>query len=150
MNIDADGSFSLGLSTTVLPQAIALGTNHSGTIAGKLNGEITPTTPSDCWIEYTSTRVDAFSLKPPLSSCGMPHAYSTFSMARCTSPAASDSTLPCSAVISAASSLLLATNSSRNLNSTVDRAASDTSRQLCQARDAAATASSTTSADAKS
>ena len=43
---EADGSFSLGLRTTALPQAIATGTNHSGTMAGKLNGEITATTPS--------------------------------------------------------------------------------------------------------
>jgi hypothetical protein len=35
---DADGSFSPGLSITVLPQAIAMGANHSGTMAGKLNG----------------------------------------------------------------------------------------------------------------
>ena len=42
---DADGSFSEGLSTTALPQAIAIGTNHSGTMAGKLKGEITATTP---------------------------------------------------------------------------------------------------------
>ena len=47
----ADGSFSLGLSTTVLPQAIATGKNHSGTIAGKLNGEMTATTPSGWRIE---------------------------------------------------------------------------------------------------
>ena len=40
------GSFSDGLSTTVFPAATASGTNHSGTIAGKLNGEITATTPS--------------------------------------------------------------------------------------------------------
>jgi hypothetical protein len=43
---DADGSFSDGLRTTVLPVAIAMGKNHIGTIAGKLNGEMTPTTPS--------------------------------------------------------------------------------------------------------
>ena len=48
---DADGSFSLGLSTTVLPHAIAFGMNHSGTMAGKLNGEITPTTPRGWRIE---------------------------------------------------------------------------------------------------
>jgi hypothetical protein len=48
---EADGSFSDGFSTTALPQAIAIGTNHSGTMAGKLNGEITATTPSDCRIE---------------------------------------------------------------------------------------------------
>ena len=39
----ADGSFSDGLITTLLPQATAIGTNHIGTIAGKLNGEITAT-----------------------------------------------------------------------------------------------------------
>ena len=47
----ADGSFSDGLITTLLPQATAIGTNHSGTIAGKLNGEITATTPSGWRIE---------------------------------------------------------------------------------------------------
>src|SRR3712207_6885363 len=45
--IDADGSFSLGFSTTVLPAAMATGKNHIGTMAGKLKGLITPTTPRD-------------------------------------------------------------------------------------------------------
>ncbi|KJL45906.1 hypothetical protein RS81_00001 [Microbacterium terrae] len=57
----ADGSFSLGLRTTALPAAIAIGKNHIGTIAGKLNGEMTPTTPSGCLVEYTSMPLDAFS-----------------------------------------------------------------------------------------
>ena len=48
----ADGSFSLGLTTTVLPAAIAIGKNHIGTMAGKLNGEMMPTTPSGWRIEY--------------------------------------------------------------------------------------------------
>src|SRR6185437_708602 len=48
---DADGSFSLGLSTTALPAAIATGKNHMGTIAGKLNGLMMPTTPSGCLME---------------------------------------------------------------------------------------------------
>ena len=47
----ADGSFSLGLRTTALPQAIAMGMNHIGTMAGKLNGEMTATTPSGWRIE---------------------------------------------------------------------------------------------------
>ena len=47
----ADGSFSLGLRTTALPAAIAIGTNHSGTMTGKLKGEITPTTPRGCLSE---------------------------------------------------------------------------------------------------
>ncbi len=41
----ADGSFSLGFSTKVLPQARALANIHIGTIAGKLNGVIPATTP---------------------------------------------------------------------------------------------------------
>ena len=49
--VRADGSFSLGLRTTVLPAAIAIGKNHIGTMAGKLNGEMTPTTPSGWRIE---------------------------------------------------------------------------------------------------
>src|ERR671911_490198 len=49
--IDADGSFSDGLSTNVLPQASAGPHIHMGTIAGKLNGVIPATTPSGCRIE---------------------------------------------------------------------------------------------------
>ena len=45
---DADGSFSDGFSTNVLPQAIASGNIHIGTMAGKLNGVIPATTPSGC------------------------------------------------------------------------------------------------------
>src|ERR1700689_4438114 len=47
----ADGSRSLGLSTNVLPHAIASGYIHIGTIAGKLNGVMPATTPSGWRIE---------------------------------------------------------------------------------------------------
>ena len=40
------GTFSLGFSTKVFPQAIASGNIHIGTIAGKLNGVIPTQTPS--------------------------------------------------------------------------------------------------------
>ena len=43
---EADGSFSDGLSTKVLPQARAIGNIHIGTMAGKLNGVIPATTPT--------------------------------------------------------------------------------------------------------
>ncbi len=46
-----DGSFSLGLSTNVLPHARALANIHIGTIAGKLNGVMPATTPSGWRIE---------------------------------------------------------------------------------------------------
>ena len=58
----ADGSFSEGLSTTVLPQAMARGKNHIGTMAGKLNGEMIPTTPRGWRMECTSMLVEAFSV----------------------------------------------------------------------------------------
>ena len=48
---DAEGSFSDGLSTNVLPQASAIGNIHIGTMAGKLNGVIPATTPSGWRIE---------------------------------------------------------------------------------------------------
>ena len=46
MNSEAEGSFSLGLSTKALPQAMALAHIHSGTMAGKLKGVMPATTPS--------------------------------------------------------------------------------------------------------
>ena len=51
MSMIADGSFSLGFTMTVLPAAIAIGKNHIGTMAGKLNGEMMPTTPRGWRIE---------------------------------------------------------------------------------------------------
>ena len=51
MKSEADGSFSDGFSTNVLPHAIAGAHIHIGTIAGKLNGVIPATTPTGCRIE---------------------------------------------------------------------------------------------------
>ena len=42
------GSCSDGLSTKVLPQAIAIGNIQSGIMAGKLNGVMPAQTPSGC------------------------------------------------------------------------------------------------------
>ena len=56
----AVGSFSEGLSTTVLPAAMATGKNHIGTMAGKLNGEMIAATPRGWRSEWTSTFVEAF------------------------------------------------------------------------------------------
>jgi len=55
--IAADGSFSLGLRMKLLPQAMAIGNIHSGTMAGKLNGVMPATTPSGWRISRTSTPV---------------------------------------------------------------------------------------------
>ena len=117
----ADGSRSLGLSTKVLPQAIATGNIHIGTIAGKLNGVIPTHTPSGSRNENRSTPVETCAEKSPLSSCGIPQANSTTSRPRWTSPRASLSTLPCSSVIASAIRPTLAFTSSRKANSTLVR-----------------------------
>ena len=147
---EADGSFSDGLSTNVLPHAMASGNIHIGTMAGKLNGVMPATTPTGCRIEYESTPVETFSENPPLSRCGMPQANSTTSRPRATSPAASEATLPCSSVISWARFFAFALTSSRNSNSTEARLASEMRRQSRSASVAAATAASTSAGVAKS
>ena len=63
----------------------------------------------------------------------MPHANSTTSSPRCTSPSASASTLPCSAVI-AAELVAAPVSSSRNANSTCVRRASDECRHCRRPR----------------
>ena len=99
-----------------LPQARALASIHSGTMTGKLNGVMPATTPSGWRTVCTSTPRDTSVECDPLSRCGMPQANSTFSSPRATSPAASLSTLPCSAVISAARSSRWRSTRSRSRN----------------------------------
>ncbi len=111
--LDADGSFSLGLRTKVLPQAMASGNIHIGTIAGKLKGVMPATTPSGWRIAETSTRLDTDVDSSPLSCVVMPQASSTISRPRATSPSASEWTLPCSAVISSATASRLASSRAR-------------------------------------
>ena len=78
----------------------------------------------------------------------MPQANSTTSRPLVTSPAASDSTLPCSALITAASSGRRDRSSSRNANITADRRTSEVPRQPGRAAVAAATAASTSAGPA--
>ena len=134
----------------MLPQAIAGAHIHMGTIAGKLNGVIPATTPKGWRIEYTSIPVEACSEKWPRSSVGIPQACSITSSPRCTSPTASDKTLPCSSVRIFAISSRCECTSSRTRNMMSVRFDSETARQLSNASLAAATACPTSSTDAKS
>ena len=140
VRIDVVGSFSLGLTITALPAPIAIGKNHIGTIAGKLNGEMIAQTPSGWRIEYTSILVDTFSLYEPFKRCGIPQANSTTSSPLVTSPRASENTFPCSAVIALASSSLRAFAISRNAKSTCARFAREALRHSLAAALAAVTA----------
>ena len=62
MKIEADGSRSLGFSTKALPQAIATGYIHIGTMHGKLNGVTPATTPSGWRIVQLSMPVETCSV----------------------------------------------------------------------------------------
>ena len=99
-----------------LPQAMATGYIHMGTMTGKLNGVMPATTPSGWRTDEASTPVDTSSENSPFSRWGMPQANSTTSMPRATSPRASSSTLPCSAVIRRARSSRWRSASSRKAN----------------------------------
>ena len=148
MKSDGDGSRSLGFRMKLLPQAIATGNIHIGTMHGKLNGVMPATTPSGWRSVQLSMPVETWSVKSPFSSCGMPQANSTMSMPRVTSPCASVNTLPCSAVIIAASVSRCWFSSSRNLLSTRARRIGGVSAQAGNAAFAAATAADTSSAEA--
>ncbi len=149
MNSAADGVFSLGLCTKALPQARAVGIIHSGTMAGKLNGVIPATTPSGRRIVVTSIPEETSLLWLPRSSSPTLQAYSMLSSPRATSPRASSWSLPCSAEIRRASSSALAATRLRSPNISLVRVATLDAPQACWARTAAATASSTTSAEAR-
>src|SRR3954447_4676014 len=80
----------------------------------------------------------------------MPQANSTTSSPRCTSPRASDSTLPCSSVIASASSGARRLTISRNAKSTLVRRLIEVCDQAGNASRAAAIADSTSTASARS
>jgi len=136
------GTCSDGLSTNVLPQAIANGRNQNGTIAGKLNGTIAAHTPtgwrivSASMLRLTSSRIR------PCIVVGIAHAASTISIIRPTSAEASAIVLPISVVTQRARSSLRATSRSRRSNSLRARAIVDTARHCGSAARAAATAAS--------
>ena len=84
--------------------------------------------------------VPTASVNSPFSRCGMPQANSTTSRPRCTSPSASDSTLPCSAVMMAESSLRSRSSNSFSLNMTRARRSGGVAAHAGHAAAAAATA----------
>ena len=130
----------------MLPHAIATGNIHIGTIAGKLNGVMPAQTPTGWRCDQLSTSVPTFSLNSPFSICGMPQANSTTSVPRMTSPRASDSTLPCSTVISRASSSVCSSSSALKRNMIRARCSGGVADQAGSAASAAAMAARVSSA----
>ena len=146
MRCASEGSRSEGFSTNVLPQPMATGNIHNGTIAGKLNGVMPAHTPTGWRSEKLSTSVPTFSLNSPLSRCGMPVANSITSMPRVTSPSASASVLPCSCVMIFARSFRRASIRSRKRIRIRARRSGGNARHAGNAAAAAATAAATSAA----
>jgi hypothetical protein len=94
--------------------------------------------------------VEACSEYSPLSSVGIPQAYSITSSPRATSPSASERTLPCSAVRIRAMSSRCSWTSSRIAKNNSARRARETERQVVKASFAVRTAASISSTVAKS
>jgi len=108
------------------------------------------TTPTGWRIEYTSIPVEACSEYSPFSRWGIPHANSTTSRPRATSPSASERTLPCSRVRNRAMSSRWSSKSARMRKKISARRESDVARQAGNAALATATAAATSSTEAKS
>mmetsp|Transcript_40631 Transcript_40631/g.121182 ORF Transcript_40631/g.121182 Transcript_40631/m.121182 type:complete len:233 (+) Transcript_40631:1170-1868(+) len=136
----APGSRSLGLRTMVLPLVTAMGIIQSGTMAGKLNGHMPPTTPRGWRTDLQSIPLATFSSTSPMRNGAMPHAASTTSRPRKTSPLASDSVFPCSAVTDSASESMLSRISSWYLSITRVRVGMGVSRHFGNAAFADSTA----------
>ena len=117
-------------------------------MTGKLNGVMPATTPTGSSTVRMSTPVEISELDEPFSRLGMPHANSTFSMPRATSPRASSNTFPCSRVTAAASSSRLASSSSRSRNRRPVRRVRDEAPHSRDAVTAVFTALSTSAAEA--
>ncbi len=124
------GSCSEGLSTKVLPQAIAIGNIQSGIIAGKLKGVMPTHTPMGWRIAYTSTPPATCSRCSPIWMVPTEHECSTTSRPRKTSPSASASVLPCSWVRHSASFFMSRRMSSWSLSITRTRVPTEALRQV--------------------
>src|SRR5881628_2989306 len=144
-----EGSFSEGLRMNVLPQAIATGNIHIGTIAGKLKGVMPAHTPSGWRIEYRSMPAEMLSENSPFIRCGMPQANSTTSRPRWIEPFASESTLPCSFEMRSASSSMCRSINSLKRNITRARVSGEVSDQPAKASFARAIACSTSALEAR-
>ena len=140
------GTCSDGLSTNVLPQAMANGRNQNGTIAGKLKGTIAAHTPTGWRIVSQSTFVATSSSTRPCIVWGTAVAASTISIMRPTSARASGRVLPISRVTERASSSAWVSSIWRRPNSQRARSITERERHSGSAARAARTAASTSAA----
>ena len=141
------GVFSDGFHTTLLPHTNASAAFHAHTATGKLNAEITPTTPSGCHTSIIRCPGRSVAIVRPYNCRERPTAKSQMSIISCTSPAPSEGILPASIVTSRARSSFAARSSSPNSRTSSPRRGAGTWRH---ARKAAVALSSVASIAAAS
>ena len=129
-----------GFRMNAFPHARASGIIHIGTMFGKLNGVMPATTPTGKRMASSSMPPAIWSSEVPISSVGAPHARSTTSIPRRTSPRASGSVLPFSCVTSSDSSSKCSSSSAFSRKSTCARSGGGVSAHAGNASRAAATA----------
>ena len=106
------GVSSAGFQTTVSPQTSATAVFQDHTAAGKLNAEMTPTTPSGCQVSARRWPGRSEAMVRPYSWRDRPTAKSQMSIISWTSPSASERILPASMVTRSARSPLCSRSSS--------------------------------------
>ena len=122
--------FSDGFHTTVSPQTSARAAFQDHTAAGKLNAEITPTTPSGCHVSMSRCPGRSEGMVRPSSWRDRPTAKSQMSIISWTSPRASERILPTSTVMRSARSALCSVRSSPRRLINPPRTGAGTLRQV--------------------
>ena len=135
-----------GLNTTVLPQTSAGTIFHDGIAIGKFHGVIIAQTPSGWRTDIANLSRSSDGTVWPYMRRPSPAMKNVMSIASCTSPRVSSSTLPISRVMSRANVSLRSAISCAARNSISARRGAGTSRQSAYARAAAAIARSASSA----
>jgi len=139
----AEGSRSLGLRTTVLPQAIAIALWTAGISTGKLNGLIATTTPMGKRTSIASTPRDTPGLNAPPYQLPTEATWPSTSIARSTSAPASATVFPDSLTTMLMSSSRASCRARRRSSITDPRCCNPSDDQTGNAARAAATALST-------
>src|SRR5688572_32439008 len=140
------GVSSDGFNTTVLPHTSAGMIFHDGIAIGKFHGVIIEHTPSGCRSDIANlSRSSDGAVWPCMRRPSAARKY-VMSIASCTSPRVSSSTLPISRVMSRAKSSLRAVISCAALNRISARLGAGTSRHESKARRAAPIAASASAA----
>ncbi len=127
------GVFSDGFHTHGSPQISASAAFHAHTATGKLNAEMTPTTPSGCQVSIIRCSPRSLGRVRPPTWRASPTAKSQMSIISWTSPAPSLLILPASIVTSRARSSLAARSTSPNRRTSSPRRGAGTSRHAVNA-----------------